>query len=142
MLITITVSAHREQPGKLSLDDFECPCLCKADKAFAMAQGNPNRDPLLPEGDTPTGRYMATVGVVELPERSYGPYPVIHLRAMSGDALTANRAGLAVHSGPLNDAGQLRPTHGCIRVADDDQKELVRRLNLNCGRAFLEVVEV
>jgi hypothetical protein len=142
MLITIQVSKDRERPGQLSVGDFACPCLCLADRAAAEAAGNPSRNPLLEDGDTPAGRYMAVVGTVKTPEHSYGLNPVIRLIPASGDALGSERTGLLVHGGPPNASGQLRPTHGCIRVADDDQAELVRRMNLNCGRAFLEVVEV
>ena len=151
MLITVSVPPwpNRATPGRLSVDDFECACLCKSDNSAAMLAGNPSRDPRQKDCDTPTGWYLARVGAVETPEHSYGPYPVVHLIPTSGDAMDRAAAehlkpmqlGLAVHGGPPNDAGQLRPTHGCARVADVDQAELVRRLNLNCGRAFLEVVE-
>jgi hypothetical protein len=142
MTITVSVPHDRTKLGKLSLDDFECACYCKADNAAAVDAGNPSRDPLLEDGDTPTGRYLAVVDGVRFPEHSYGPHPVIVLTAVSGDALDSKRTGLLVHSGPLNAVGALRPTHGCIRDADDDQAELVRRMQLQGGRGVLEVVEI
>ena len=147
MRITVTLPHLRALPGRLNLNDFECICLGKADNDAASAHGNPSRDPTRAFGDTPCGTYGIAVGTVEQPEHAYGPHPVIHIVPLTGDGIERARnermqpyqLGLLIHSGPLNAAGQLRPTHGCLRVHDDDQAKLVEML---AGQqATLEVIE-
>jgi lipoprotein-anchoring transpeptidase ErfK/SrfK len=56
-------------------------------------------------------------------KREYGPHGFIELTPTSGDALTAaknGRYGLRIHSGAKNQFGALRPTHGCLRLSDED----------------------
>jgi hypothetical protein len=146
MLITVLTPHDRMRPGKLSVDDFECACLCRADTTAAKKAGNPNRDPLRRFGDTPTGRYGVKIGPVLPPLRSYGPNPVIRLSALSGQALDAThlykRSGIDLHGGDLAaDGVSLRPTDGCIRVANEDQAEILRRVNAATDDVILEVVE-
>lgn len=136
MKITITLPADRRQLGVLLVDDppFECRCLGLADSAAAFAHGNPKRDPLKHYGDTPLGSYEASLGGVMQPRRSYGPDPVVILHPSSGDAekaALAGRSGLLIHGGdPAADGKSLRPTHGCIRVDNSSQKQLVEMI---CG---------
>ena len=141
MVISVSVPHDRLKLGTLKADEFECPCYCKADNAAAAAAGNPTRDPLKTDGDTPVGIYSARVGGIELPEHSYGPHQVIHLTAEDGPALVAHRSGLAVHGGQLSTEGRLRPTHGCIRVHDESQAELVERMLAWGGTGRLELSE-
>ena len=133
MKILISLQKDRNKPGKLTVYDAplgagrtspcSCACLGKSDNAAAAAHGNPARNPLLPFGDIPTGTYAGVWSVPLIPARSYGPNPVLVLNPVSGDALTAKnngRFGLLIHGGDLNAAGKFRPTHGCVRVGNDD----------------------
>ncbi|MGA2500308.1 MAG: L,D-transpeptidase [Tepidisphaeraceae bacterium] len=151
MLISISVPKDRRQYGTLSCGELSCRCYCKADNGAAIAAGNPTRDPRRKDGDTPTGTYAATLGQVELPERSYGPYRVIHLNPTVGDGvlraqdehLQPDDLGLLMHSGPLaKDGKSLRPTHGCIRLDDVNQKALVSLMEQTEEAVLLDVSEI
>ena len=124
--IEIRLPANRALPGWLRVLDasgntvFACACLGKADNAEAIARRNASRDPLKPFGDTPLGSWIGTIGPKMADTRTYGVNPVIMLRATGGDALQAaknGRAGIWIHGGSLR-MGNLRPTFGCVRVAD------------------------
>ena len=127
--IKIQLPSDRTQYGTLTLESttqtlgpFEC--YGKADNQSATAKGNPTRDPTKSFGDTPTGRYRGYVNkIANTPanEKTYGPQPVITLDPQSGPAKIAKengRFGLLIHGGALSAAGRLRPTFGCVRVAN------------------------
>lgn len=135
--IDVQLPADRTGLGRLRLLDSSdaavfgpIPAYGKADNAAARAHGNPTRDPLKPWGDTPLGVYrctLATVAVTPTIERKYGPFGYIVLDPLSGPALVARqngRFGLLIHAGALNAQGKLRPTFGCVRIADGDMKNL------------------
>ncbi len=132
MRIEIRIPANRNLRGVLRLIDergvtvFTCPALAKADNARARREGNPSRDPLKRFGDTPLGTWEGRIGPrFSKPEdvRTYGVHRVITLRATGGDALVAakkgKRSGIWLHGGAPGIGGILRPTFGCVRVADD-----------------------
>lgn len=111
------------------------PCFGKADNATAAKKGNPSRNPERPFGDTPLGEWTVNVGGINKDKATYGPHQVFMLWPTAGQALVAynqwKRSGIWLHGGDLNAAGQLRPTYGCIRVANATMAELheiVRRL--------------
>lgn len=128
MRIEITLPANRNLTGWLRVLDatgallFGCPCLGKADSARAKAEGNPGRDPLRKFGDTPLGFWKGKLSPKPMKDtRTYGIHRVMMLDPLSGDAKRAydnGRRGIWAHGGILNRLGRLRPTHGCIRVAD------------------------
>lgn len=97
-------------------------CLGKSDNAAAAAHGNPKRDQMLPFGDLPTGKYRGVFTGPGQPKRTYGPHQRIHLVPEEGNAQIAvdnnGRYALQIHGGDLNAKGDLRPTHGCLRVDD------------------------
>lgn len=136
MLVRVTLSADRRQLGKLEVLNnetvlFECACYAKSDNLFAQQNGNPERDPLRIGGDLPTGTYTGRVSSILTPPHTYGPHPVVRLDPTGGEAEIAERngrRGLLAHGGDLNAQGNLRPTHGCLRLADGDQEQLVRTL--------------
>lgn len=148
MKITIRFPADRTQLGVLTVEgsQFTCVCYGKSDNAAAQKRGNPTRNPLLPFGDTPLGTYRATVGkAYAWQARSYGPHPVIRLEPTGGDALKAaanKRSGLLIHGGDRNASGKLRPTHGCVRLGNEDQKMLLGLLWASGEKAHdVEIVE-
>jgi len=133
MTITISLPLNRQFYGRITCGSWWAECLGEADLMAAIKAGNPQRDPLKGYGHTPLGRYRAVLsgkwGENPGPLRSYGPHRVIELHPIDGDALKANRPGLAIHGGaPAPDGIGLRPTHGCVRLSDRNQGELVALL--------------
>ena len=142
MLIEIDLPHNRVIPGKLSAIDDRgtlifgpVPCLGKADGQDAALHGNPSRDPTQLFGDTPTGTYSVDELVdhpaTETDLHTYGIHPSIVLNPLSGQALVAKeqgRTGLMIHGGAPSATGGLRPTHGCVRLSEEDQGSLVAQL--------------
>ena len=142
-LILVRVAADRTQLGDLqAFDDSNTvvfgpvPCYCKADNAEAAKKGNPTRNPELRFGDTPTGTYNGFIappaaGADEKHVRMFGPSQVIALDPVAGQALRAKqngRTGILIHGGALSAAGKLRPTFGCVRLANEHQAALLKAL--------------
>jgi hypothetical protein len=112
--------------------------LGEADNRSAMAHGNPDRSPLLRYGDTPSGRFDIS-GFLR-PEtdprmvHTYGPNGAIRLEPVGGDAALAaenGRIGLLIHGGDPGPNGGLRPTNGCLRLADSDMLSLMTAILVN-----------
>lgn len=116
------------------------PVLGKADSLAAAQHGNATRDPLRAYGDTPTGQYSCRLEpAASGPDaiRSFGTHQRILLTPIGGQALEAakdgdpavlndgHRLGLMLHGGAPGNGGGLRPTHGCLRLSNDDQAALV-----------------
>lgn len=127
-------------------------CLGLADRAAAASHSNPDRNPLRPFGDTPTGLYIGAV-VPQSPDfRTYGAYGRIMLTPHSGQCCVAEaepnlRMGLMIHGGALNPAygkwGGLRPTHGCIRMADVSLHAILKYLDgIQLNRMVVKVEEI
>jgi hypothetical protein len=84
-------------------------------------------------GNTPTGGYEATsaVDTGAWNQTSYGSAGAIRLSPVSGNAASANRSGLLIHSGAEGGPGywrgenELRATHGCVRLRKTDMERLV-----------------
>lgn len=99
-------------------------CYADADGAAAAEHGNPSEDPTLPYGDHPFGLSIAVAVVwseTDAERRMYGPVRIV-LEGIAGDALKAKangRTGICIHGGGLDARGELRATHGCLRVDDD-----------------------
>ena len=143
-MIVVQLPADRTQTGTLSLiaDDGATviagpfKAYGKADGGTAKVHGNPDRNSLLPFGDTPLGSYSVP-GLEETGDgttrstHSYGPNGAIRLNPTGGDAETAaidGRQFLLIHGGDLNAAGALRPTNGCLRLSNDDMKSLINAI--------------
>jgi len=98
----------------------------QADRTTAKERKNPQRDPLLPYGNTPLGTYVvAGFRAPENDNKAYrlGPYNRIELIPIGGEALTAaenGRDSLQIHGGHLNGQGNMRPTNGCVRLRNED----------------------
>lgn len=99
----------------------EIECRGKADSQKATANGNPGRDPTLPYGDTPSGRFELTeITATGDHAPKLGPL-WIPLVGKDGDAAAAKmngREGLGVHGGRGD--GELIATYGCLRLRDRD----------------------
>jgi L,D-transpeptidase catalytic domain len=89
------------------------------------------------DGNTPTGTYQGVSLENKPNQQSYGPV-ALRLKAISGDALIAHdsfgRDGLLIHGGSpggpnyWRGSGQLRATHGCLRLSNDDVLDLQTRI--------------
>ena len=134
LIATLPRWPDRGRPGGLvAVDDdgntiHRCAILGKSDGLRAAKEGNPSRKTILPFGDTPTGLWACVKGSVVAPSSTYGTNPVIKLTPVSGDAVLAlKRRGIWLHGGAPGTAqvyGYLRPTFGCLRVADDDMQQI------------------
>lgn len=146
ILVKLPPLRERQDSGTLRLVDgaghelLSCDCLGKADGKAAAAAGNPDRDPVLENGDTPTGLYAAARALPIPPQdpnfTHMGAW-FIPLNGVSGDAArakNAGRKGLAIHAGRGDD--RLVPTLGCLRLRDVHMAELDTALN---GRQVDEI---
>lgn len=134
-MLLVELAKDRTRVGRLTLVDWRgeviagpFPALAKADKQSAIRNGNPKRNPIKPFGDTPTGLYELSITHPLTPPRSYGIHAAFRMNPVSGQALQAKingRSGLLIHGGTSGAGGRLRPTHGCIRLFDEDIKILL-----------------
>ena len=95
-------------------------------RTVVMVKGN-GRERNVTNGDTPQGRYKLiewrTPGLdEEHPIESFGPNPYIATHYEEGEGGT--RDGMHIHGGREQTDDHLIPTNGCIRIADEDIKEL------------------
>lgn len=99
----------------------EVECRGKADSAKATSTGNPGRDPTLPYGDMPSGRFELTeITPTGSNAAKLGPL-WIPLTGKDGEASVAKingREGLGIHGGRGD--GELIATYGCLRLRDRD----------------------
>jgi GH24 family phage-related lysozyme (muramidase) len=132
-----------EQNGRLVAGPF---AVCgRADGEVAGRHGNSSRQALLPFGDTPLGRYriagiLPTGRRTNLPAERFGPYGVVVLQPAAGEAALADANGrfcIVIQGGKLGPGRRLRPTNGSLRLADKDQKKLVRALR-RCDQCVCE----
>lgn len=130
----IILPENRYMTGSLKITDGDkiisgpYRALGKADNAKAAAEGNPDRDPTLEYGDTPSGEYSV---IIEKPQAYFGDSAFFRLEPESGDALIAKengRDGLLVHGGTPRLDGSLKATHGCIRLKNEDIDKVIEDL--------------
>jgi hypothetical protein len=125
------------------------PVAARSSDNLAVANGNPQRDPLLRFGDTPAGRYMIRRIVksgkgTKFPASRFGPHGLIVMEPGSGDAACADANGrfhFLIIGGDLSPGRKLRSTAGSLRLRNDHMRSLIKALaqrsNLHC-----EIVEV
>lgn len=140
LVLDVRLPSDRHRTGLLTLKRVsgaaivaDLKVLGKADNARALLAGNPQRDPSLPFGDTPTGRYavpraVATGAGTPYSSNSYGSNGALVLDPVDGQAMDAKgngRVGLLIHGGTLGTGSRLRATHGCLRLSDGDMAILM-----------------
>lgn len=115
--------------------------LATASVRVAARHGNPSCDPQLPFGHPAAGSYVVAgslpPGSRHRRQQRYGRLGALLLQATGGEAMTATTNGrglLALHGGPSDRKGRLRPTRGGLRIADRDLATLVRTIN-RCNAA-------
>jgi hypothetical protein len=150
--IDIQLGANRDRTGYLSAcDDLggvlvgPFPVSARAADSIASENGNPTREPVLPFGDPPTGRYKV-VGVIptgrDTPYRAdlYGDGGAIVLAPVSGDAALADACGrfqILIHGGHPSEGARLRVSSGNFRVFDHDLKSLIDVVKSSAGVAVV-----
>lgn len=92
-------------------------------------------DPTVYKGNTPSGTYTGELYGPLSPSSSYGPYKLILTTPVSGQVVDANRSGIWIHGGdPSTDTSKtwypLRPTYGCVRITNADQKTLAEKVQV------------
>ena len=141
--ILIELGPDRDRLGALSALDVSgktvlgpFPVAARASDALANRQGNPRRDPLFPYGDTPTGSYvirqlMRSGNRTAFPVAQFGPYGVIVLEGISGDAALAEANGrfhVLIEGGKPANADTLAATAGALRLRNEHQRALMALL--------------
>lgn len=137
--LRVLLSAKREQSGILVVQDRSGKTVAQFEALGRGNQGGGDTQMLI-DGNTPTGTYRASsVSSTESWNQiSYGPNGAITLEPLSGNAIAAEqnagRKGLLIHGGSSGNstywrgAGELRATHGCIRLRNQDMKKLTNLL--------------
>jgi hypothetical protein len=141
--LIVTLPVNRDFEGILRLEDDKGRLVAgpfavcgRADREAAGQHGNPSCKALLPFGDTPLGGYrmagiLPTGRRTNLPAERFGPYGVVVLEPTAGEAALADANGrfnIVIQGGKLGRGRRLRPTNGSLRLADKDQKRLIRAL--------------
>jgi hypothetical protein len=154
--ITIQLGANRDRTGYLSVCDDQgrvfigpFPISARAADSIASENGNPTREPVLPFGDPPTGRYKVVDAIATgqgTPYRGdlYGDTGAIVLAPVSGDAALADACGrfqLLIHGGRPSDDGRLRVSSGNFRLFDHDLKSLIDVVKSGAGISIVECEE-
>ena len=125
------------------------PVACRSSDNLAAANGNPQRDPLLRFGDTPTGGYLVRRILksgkgTAFPASRLGPHGVIVTEPVSGDAASADANGrfhFLIIGGDLSSGNKLRSTAGSLRLRNDHLRSLIKAL-ASCSGVHCDVVEV
>lgn len=146
--VVIRLPNNRNNPGTLRIFDSNgmavtpaVPALGRAGSDVGPKQGyydNLNLNPLKKYGHTPRGEYIVesiepSGPNTKFPEKSYGRFGVIRLKAVSGEALAAQingRTGILIHAGDPGNFNGLRATGGCIRVSNDDMRMLMTTIEI------------
>ncbi|MFF2912412.1 L,D-transpeptidase [Paenibacillus sp. NPDC057934] len=116
------------------------------------ANGNDHTQWKKKNSDVPTGEYETSVIAANTPASSYGPYKRVWLNpALSGNAKIAEDAGrdeILIHGGDLTTDSSLtwyplRPTYGCIRLENSNQKALIDAItNAGGGKGKITIANI
>ena len=123
---SIVVVVKNDRTANLILFDLNG----KYVKSYSALAKGVTRNRMITNGDTPHGLYKITGWIVPgknqpaSRRRSYGPNPRLKIKGIKGEAKESGRTLLRVHGGDKSENGKLRPTHGCIRLSNEDIKDL------------------
>ncbi|HUE36102.1 MAG TPA: hypothetical protein VMO20_01825, partial [Candidatus Acidoferrum sp.] len=112
------------------------PVCGRASDQLARDGKNLRRDPVLPFGDTPLGKYQVqkiieSGGATAYSSEEFGSSGIVLLQPVSGEAALADangRFGFFIQGGALSRTGRLRPTDGSLRLANRDLRKVVSLL--------------
>lgn len=124
--IGVSLPVNRNYKGTLTLYDasgnavrsFEC-----------LGRSASNASMYTTNGNTPTGSYSGYLAGPSSNTYSYGPYKYINMTGTAGVIIDSGRSGIWIHGGdPETNSSlswyPLRPTNGCVRVSNANQKYL------------------
>jgi hypothetical protein len=142
--IVVQLPSNRDYAGKLEIQNAAGKRIAgpfrvcgRADDESAQQNKNPQRDPLLPFGDTPFGEYQIVKVLPSGPGTAYGaeefgPFGIVLMKPRLGDAALADangRFGFFIQGGARSRNGLLRPTvDGSLRLSDYDQRKFISAL--------------
>jgi len=154
--LVVELSSDRHRCGRLQLLDKSGAIICGpfpvaglASSNLAAKNRNPSRNPILPYGDTPTGRFAVRAHISSgnrspLPKGEFGPAGVLILEGVTGDAALADANGrfsFAIQGGELASSGQLRSTAGSLRMHNADLRTLIPAVT-RTHASTCEIIEV
>ncbi len=155
--IIVRLPGNRDFAGSIQIENSAgrriagpFPICGRADDKLARENKNPNRDPLLPFGDTPLGEYqlkeiIASGNATPYSAEEFGSSGIVLLQPGNGAAALADangRFGFFIQGGALSRKGLLRPTDGSLRLSNKHQRELLAVLQqLNGAGCKCQVVE-
>lgn len=138
--IQLMLSSNRNQSGVLIVKDAGNGRVLGYFEALARGSQGPGDTQMQVNGNTPTGSYRVTAlaATSSWNQDSYGPNGALRLSPVSGNAQAAEqlagREGLLIHGGSLGATGywrganELRATHGCVRLRNEDMHRLTQVL--------------
>lgn len=134
--LTVLLSQNRDESGLLYVSEMRSGKVLAVYEALGRGSRGGGDTQFLKNGNTPTGLYAVEKiePTANWNQSSYGPSGALVLRAVSGVAVSSGRRGILVHGGSLVSQGSkaakfrmiggLKPTHGCIRLRNEDIEEL------------------
>lgn len=134
--LQLMLSSNRDQSGLLVAQDASNGRVLGYFEALARGSQGPGDTQLQVNGNTPTGAYQVTAiaDTTSWNQNSYGPNGALRLSPTSGNARAAEqlagREGLLIHGGSVGNDGywrganELRATHGCVRLRNEDMQRL------------------
>ena len=127
--IDVVLPKDRNTKGTLALYNatgirsMSCECLGRSVRGY---------DTMITFGNTPTGVYNGYLDGPSTNTSSYGPYKYVYTYGVSGEIIDSGRTGIWIHGGDPADevdprwpqAYPLRPTEGCVRVSNTNQRSI------------------
>ncbi len=141
--IIIRLPSNRDCAGQLHLENPSgkriagpFPVGGRADNKLAQDNGNPDRNRLLPFGDTPLGEYqilqiIASGTGTPYAAEEFGAAGIVLLQPKDGEAVLADangRFGFFIQGGAVSRKGALRPTEGSLRLFNGHQRKFIAAL--------------
>jgi hypothetical protein len=130
VLLKVLLPKNRNRSGTLSVEIDGFPAATF--EVLGRGSRGAGNTEFLENGSTPTGVYQGAAwrSTGSQSASSYGPNGKLTLNPVSGNALAASRyfkrVDLLVHGGDLDTRpgspwnGHLKPTHGCLRIDNED----------------------
>lgn len=146
----------RDTKGQLKLTDFSGtlkwgPVDALGRGSNCEENGKNHSNWMKKYADIPTGEYETSITDAK-PGNTYGPNKRVSLHpALNGNAKLAEEAGrdqIMIHGGEqATDSScpwyPLKPTHGCIRLFDNDQEQLINQIEkLGGGKGIITIIDV
>lgn len=152
--MTFLVPTNRNLSGLLIIQDVSTGRVLGRFEALGRGSRGGGDTQFLEKGNTPTGEYsvLKVENTTGWSHSSYGVNGALRLKPKSGNALDAEkkagRKGLLIHGGSLGGfrgLDELKPTHGCIRMRNEDIATLINLLfeaTLNESKMQSEIISV